>query len=1316
MKEKDIIGLPDVEGLIFDLDGVITDTATVHAKAWKEMFDAFLSQFDDQQKFSIEGDYFPYVDGIPRYDGVKGFLDSRDIDLPYGDPQDAPDKETVCGLGNRKNEIYQQKLKEGGIAVFDDAVTQIKNWRNHGKRTAVISSSKNCEQILETTGLSNLFDARVDGVVSEELGLKGKPAPDIFLKAAEKIGVKPDRAAIFEDAELGVKAGKNGRFKSVVGIERHGKSKKLIKAGADIVVSDFSNLRLNEEEFFKPLPISKLSDALERHEEILNDMGSRQPAIFLDYDGTLTPIVEHPEDAKLSDEMYNIIEMLSKLCTVAIISGRDLEDVRKMVGINTIYYAGSHGLDIAGPGHEKQIGVEALPALEKIEKEARKKSEHWEGTRIERKEFVVAIHYRQADENTSQKVLEYGRKVADANDELKVVENKKVVELRPDIPWNKGKAIDYLIDELSENRDDVLPIFIGDDVTDEDGFEFLMHRGIGIVTGDHGKPSYARYKLKDTDEVKKFLFQISDMLTRDPAHHWKVVYNHYVKDDEPTREALCTMGNGYFATRGACETTEDDGTHYPGTYLAGGYNRAKTEISGRIIENEDLVNWPNWLPLTFRVEGGEWFDIDKVELLSFQQVIDLKSGVLERRMRARDAEGRETDLVSRRFVSQAKANYAGLEWEFVAHNWSGKVEFKSKIDGAVTNNGVARYRELTGKHFDVVDQGKVGEKGIYLLAQSLQSRIYVAQAVRTSVYQKDFPPAVARVTNINPNYIEQLISLDVNRLEPVRVEKILSFQTSKDVGSTEPLIEAKKGIARAGSFKELLKAHSKNWWELWKRFDICIEGNQRDQMLLRLHIFHLLQTVSPNSIEMDMGVPARGWHGEAYRGHIFWDEIYIFPFLNLRVPEITKTLMMYRYRRLNEARVNAQNSGYKGAMFPWQSGSNGREESQELHLNPESDQWIPDHTYIQRHISADIVYNIIQYYEATHDKEFMTLYGAEIVLEVANFFATKAEWDGEKERYVINNVVGPDEYHTQYPHSEEPGINNNAYTNVMAAWVLKTACRVFEELVPTRKVEIRNSLKICEEDFLQWNEVSRKLYIPFVDERIISQFEGYQDLEDLDLDEYRKEHGEFLRIDRILQAEGDDPNRYKTSKQADVLMLFYLFSNEDLQEIFSHMGYEFDPEMLAENIAYYNKRTSHGSTLSKLVHSWVTARSKRKVSWESFEKALLSDFDDVQGGTTSEGIHLGAMAGTVDLMQRCYSGLRMSNDILYFDPRLPEDLNSLNFKIRYRSKWLEIRIDHKKLDVKVIEGWGNPAKIGFGGSVHELSPGDQKIFNLKDIG
>jgi trehalose/maltose hydrolase-like predicted phosphorylase len=214
-------------------------------------------------------------------------------------------------------------------------------------------------------------------------------------------------------------------------------------------------------------------------------------------------------------------------------------------------------------------------------------------------------------------------------------------------------------------------------------------------------------------------------------------------------------------------------------------------------------------------------------------------------------------------------------------------------------------------------------------------------------------------------------------------------------------------------------------------------------------------------------------------------------------------------------------------------------------------------------------------------------------------------------------------------------------------------------------------------------------------ERIISQFEGYEDLEEFDWEEYRNRYGDIQRLDRILEAEGDDPNRYKVSKQADVLMLFYLFATEELRDIFDHMGYTFDPAMIPRNIEYYMKRTSHGSTLSRVVHSWVLARSDRQWSWQLLRDALASDVEDIQGGTTSEGIHLGAMAGTVDLIQRCHSGIDTWDSVLWLNPCLPDDLKEVHLRIRFRGHWLRLHVTHREVAVRFEHGWPGPAKIGF---------------------
>ncbi|CAN5454355.1 trehalose-phosphatase [soil metagenome] len=1311
MSQDEPMLIQNIEAAIFDLDGVITSTASVHSMAWKKMFDEYLSKKEeDFTPFNIETDYLKYVDGKPRYEGVKSFLSSRSIELDYGDSEDTPDTESICGLGNKKNSIFQQLLSEKGFEIFEDAVKQIKNWRKKGIKTAIVSSSKNCKKVLDLAMLNDLFDIRIDGLISEELKLQGKPNPDIFFEAAKMLQVSPSKTVIFEDAIAGVEAGKNGKFKYVVGVQKKATNEKLIEHGADVIINNFDELDLIKQIKPSRLEFSKLSSALDHHEEIKKNLGPRRLVLFLDYDGTLTPIVKDPSEARLSIEVRKLLEKLSQHCTLAVVSGRDLSDVRKKIKIPDIYYAGSHGMDIIGPELHKVIGEKALPQLKKAEEEIIKVVEETQGAKLERKKLIVAAHYRNVSEKDSERLRKSVQEIASRHEGLKIIENKKVIEIRPDVDWHKGMAIDYILNELDYEKGEVLPVFLGDDITDEDGFEYLHQEGVGIVVGDHGKKTSAKYKLNDTEEVKKFLLQLYDIITLEPVYKWNIVYENYIPEDEPLREALCTLGNGYFATRGAAEDSKAEGVHYPGTYLAGGYNRAESEIAGRLVENEDLVNWPNWLSLTFRIDQGEWFQIDEVEILDYQQVLNLRIGLLERKVRFRNKLQQETEIFSRRIVSQRNPHLAAIQWRLEPKNWSGTVDVCSMLDGRVLNNGVERYKDLNNRHISLEGTGKEGETGIYLISKTLQSKIFMAQAARTELFLEGRTAPAERETIEEEGYIAHIIKFNAKKLKPVTIEKIVSVFTSKDVAIADPELEARKAISHAGNFEDLYSVHCQAWKELWRRYDISIEESEKNQMILRLHIFHLLQTVSMNSVDLDIGVPARGWHGEAYRGHIFWDEFFIFPFINLRVPELSRSLLMYRYRRLEEARKAARQFNYKGAMFPWQSGSNGREETQEVHLNPESGQWLDDNTFLQRHISADIVFNIMQYFEATEDNEFMNFFGAEIILDVANFFSSKAEWSQEKQRYEICNIVGPDEYHTEYPKSSEKGINNNAYTNIMASWVLKTALEINTNLEEHRHEELLEKLNLKEEDLIRWEKVSREMYVPFIKEGIINQFEEYEKLKELNWNKYRQKYGNSFRLDRILQAEGDDVNAYKASKQADVLMLFYLFSTEELQEIFDHLNYKFEPKMIRDNINYYESRTSHGSTLSQLVHSWVLARSERKGSWNSFRKALLSDFNDVQGGTTAEGIHLGAMAGTVDLIQRCYAGITVRDDILWINPQLPENLKNIKLRIRYRGEWVNFSVSQKAVEVKIEKGSGKSITLGFQSKKFTMRPGDfQKI-------
>lgn len=333
--------------------------------------------------------------------------------------------------------------------------------------------------------------------------------------------------------------------------------------------------------------------------------------------------------------------------------------------------------------------------------------------------------------------------------------------------------------------------------------------------------------------------------------------------------------------------------------------------------------------------------------------------------------------------------------------------------------------------------------------------------------------------------------------------------------------------------------------------------------------------------------------------------------------------------------------------------------------------------------------------------EFLSTYGVEILVEVALYWASAAQFNPERGRYEIRGVVGPDEYHTAYPDRDTAGIDNNAYTNVMASWCLWTAVEGLGLLSDDRRDELAEQLSIPTEEVDHWEDVASRLFVPMKDGPIL-QFDGWKDLEEIDWDGYRERYGDIHRLDRILKAEGESANRYKAAKQADVLMLFFLFSTEELRELFGRMGYSFSDDMVSQNVEHYLQRTSHGSTLSRVVHAWVLSRLAREAAWPLFLEALRSDIGDIQGGTTSEGIHLGAMAGTIDLVQRCFTGIEFREDVLWLNPSLPKELRGLRCRVRYRGHWLTLRVGHEEMWVRFDRSWSPSVQVGFRGEVFEM--------------
>jgi trehalose/maltose hydrolase-like predicted phosphorylase len=795
---------------------------------------------------------------------------------------------------------------------------------------------------------------------------------------------------------------------------------------------------------------------------------------------------------------------------------------------------------------------------------------------------------------------------------------------------------------------------------------------------------------------------------------WLLRYEGYDPGAEPLREVLCALGNGRFATRGAAPEKPAGGGHYPGTYAAGVFNRLGAEVDGHHVENESIVNLPDWQSMAVRVDGGEWFDVDTMAVSGYVQELDLRRGVLLRRFTVTDNSGRRTAVAQRRLVSMADPYLAGLEATFVALNWSGRLEIRSGVDGRVRNGGVARYRGLGDRHLDVQFVGTAGPRTVAVDVATTQSHVRVSLAARHRVLVSGVEIEAVAGEVTEDGYAGLTLRVDLSEEDTCTVEKVVALFTSRDRAITEPAEEARDKVSCAPCFEQLLARHVLAWDHLWERCDLELTGHEHAALVLRLHIFHLLQTVSEHSADLDVGIPARGLSGEAYRGHVFWDEMFVFPYLTLRMPDLARALLLYRWRRLPQARKAAHEAGCPGAMFPWQSGASGREETQTTHLNPRSGRWLPDNSRLQRHVGLAVAYNTWQYYQATADLDFLASHGAEMILEIARFWAGAATYDRAADRYDLRGVMGPDEYHDGYPWRDEPGLDNNAYTNVMAAWTLTKALEAVRVLPERRRRELLDLLGVTRSDLERWDHVSRKLRLPWLADGVLAQFDGYEQLEEFQWVQYAERYGDIARLDRILEAEGDSTNRYKVSKQADVLMLFYLLSADELYELLDRLGYPWDRALIPRTIDYYLRRTSHGSTLSRLVHSWVLARSDRRQAWHYFLKALDADVRDLQGGTTAEGIHLGAMAGTVDLLQRGFTGLETRAEALWIDPCLPEELTELRFRLRYRDNYgvhLTVRHDHLVVSGQPTPGARLPLRVK--GRTVTIDPGGSREVRLE---
>ncbi|HKU11804.1 MAG TPA: HAD-IA family hydrolase [Sinomonas sp.] len=849
------------------------------------------------------------------------------------------------------------------------------------------------------------------------------------------------------------------------------------------------------------------------------------------------------------------------------------------------------------------------------------------------------------------------------------------------------------------------------------GVEAARRGGFGLVVGiDRGghraelEAAGAGVVLDDVGELDLGL------VIADP---WLLVYEGSDPGHEGHREALTTLGNGYVGVRGAAPESGRGGVGYPGTYLSGVYNRVSNLVEGRETEDEHLVNGPNWLHFDVRLEDGDWWSEGSLTLASERRVLDLRRAILLREAVLVDEQGRRLRVQQRRFVSMAERQLMALETVLTPEGWSGTVAVRSGVDMDVSNENVFEDALLARRHLrdrstPDDDAAAEGAQGFLIAeAETTQSRVRIAVAMRTVVEGDE---ALESTPGLVGGLHFQRFALSVKDGIPTRVVKTAAFATSRDRAISSPRTGAVAVLERSQRpFDELLSEHSAAWGRLLPLFTVGLDAAPHVQLVVNLHVFHVLQVLAPFVSNLDVGVPARGLHGEGYRGHVFWDELFVLPLITSRFPAVARSLIAYRWRRLPAARQAARLRGLEGALFPWQSGSDGREETPLWIFNPRSGRWMQDISRLQRHVGLAIAFNAWQYFEATNDRYWLLQQGAELIVEVTRLFASLVDYDPRQDRYHLRGVMGPDEYHTGYPDHPADGIDDNAYTNVMVAWVCQTACRVLDLLEGHDRDDLIDRLGIRASELERWDRMSRRMALHFHD-GVISQFAGYGGLMEFDWAGYRDRYHNIERLDLILEAEGDSTNRYRVAKQADALMLLYLFGQDELMLLLDRLGYPTTHEQLATTVDYYLARTANGSTLSRVAHASVLASMDPERAWEMFREALDADLDDTQGGTTRAGVHLGAMAGTIDVVQRSFTGLRLTSDALVFAPQLPRELRSVAIRVRYRDHLLDIRLERQRLSVSSAPGDAGPVRLRLGDQEVLLSAGASQHFTLDEEG
>lgn len=733
---------------------------------------------------------------------------------------------------------------------------------------------------------------------------------------------------------------------------------------------------------------------------------------------------------------------------------------------------------------------------------------------------------------------------------------------------------------------------------------------------------------------------------------WEIIQKKYDLLQNRKYETIFTLANGYRGIRGGIEFSNSGER---GNFIAGIFDKSSAQVT-------EIVNFQDPLMLNFYIDE-EKVDLDKCEVLDYSRVLNMKEGILYGDITVKTHRGKVLSITSERYISRNNVHRWAVGYQLIPRNFSGKILVENIIDGTTSNSAFDPVNKT--RHYKISGVYDLNE-GIALKTETFDRGIEVVEGTALSgETEGDKNFLSSRGFEALEDKAREIYEGNVYEGEKYIICKYGITYTSRDTGRDLYELcreEILKFMNDGYNAEKLL--HIQRWKEIWKGIDINITGDAAAQKGLRFNLFHLSSMAYDGDERISIG--AKGLHGEGYKGHVFWDtETFMLPFFIYTMPETARCLLMYRYNTLEGAKKNAAMNGFKGARFPWESADDGTETTPKWGTGFDGKPiriWTGEEEY---HINSDITFAIWEYFRATNDREFMQKYGLEIFLSTAMFWQSRVEYNKAENRYEINKVIGPDEFHEH--------INNSVYTNYFAKWSINKTLEFIWKLKNEDQdllYRICNKLGLKEEDFDEWETIKEKIYIP-KDRvgRLIEEFEGYFKLADVEINRL-DENG----MPTWPDLKGKELGETQLVKQADVVMLMLM------------LGEEFDMEVKKDNYSYYEKRTMHKSSLSPSMYSIMgLIVGDTHNAYKYFMKTIMTDLEDNQGNT-EHGLHAASTGGSWQSAVFGFGGFEIDKiGTPGFSPWIPEHWREMSFNIRWRNAAVNISISQDEVKVKPTE-------------------------------